>query len=44
MLFDDAVDGGQAQPGAFANILGGEKGFKDVFQSGRVHPTAGVDH
>ena len=29
VLLDDAVDNLEAQPGPFANILGGEKGFED---------------
>ena len=42
MLANDAVDGGEAQAGAFADILGGEEGLEDAIEGGRVHSGSGV--
>ena len=39
-LLDDAVDARQAEAGAFADLLGGEKRLKDVFARGGVHADA----
>ena len=42
VLLDDAVDGGQAEAGAFADLLGGEERFEDAVQRLLVHAAAGV--
>ena len=42
VLLDDAKDGGQAQPRAFAGFLGGEERFKDARQHVRRNSAAGV--
>ena len=44
MLFDDAVGRGQAQAGAFADILGGEERLENAFERALVHAHAGVGH
>ena len=43
-LFDDAIDGGEAEAGAFAFFLGGEEGFEDAGLSFLVHAVAGIGH
>ena len=42
MLLDNAIDGGQAQAGALADFLGGEKRLEEMAQGGVVHAAAGV--
>ncbi len=42
VLLDDAIDRGQTHASALAVLLGGEKGFEDMFASLRVHAEAGV--
>ncbi len=42
VLFDDAVDCGQAQSGPFAHLFGGEKGLEDFILGGGVHAAAVV--
>jgi hypothetical protein len=42
MLFDDAVDGGEAEAGAFAGNFGGEERFEDVRFGFGTHAGAGV--
>src|SRR6266540_1262393 len=42
VLFDDSIDGGQAQTRAFANFLGCEKWLKDPSQVLGRNTTAGV--
>ena len=42
MLLDDAIDGGQAQAGALADFLGGEKRLEQMAQRLVVHAQAGV--
>ena len=44
MLFDNAIDGGQTQAGAFADFLGGEKRLEHVAQRVGIHAAAGVGH
>src|ERR1035437_3308620 len=44
MLFDDAVDGGQAEAGALAHFLGGEERFKNALERAVIHAAAGVGH
>src|SRR5579885_2036955 len=41
-LLDDAIDGSEAESGAFAVFLGGEKWFEDVRLRFRVHADAGI--
>ena len=43
MLVDDAVNGGQAQAGTFADFLGGEKRLEQVAQRNGIHAASGVD-
>ncbi len=42
VLLDDAVDRGQTQAGALADILGGEKRLEDMIQRLFVHAAAVV--
>ena len=42
MLFQDAVNSGQAETGAFADFFGGKEWFEDAPERGRVHALAGV--
>ena len=42
VLSDNAVHGGQPQPGAFADFLGGEERLEDVLDDRLVHAAAGV--
>src|SRR6476469_8365270 len=39
---DDAEDGGQAETGALALLLGGEERLEDPGPDGRVHPVPGI--
>ena len=41
-LLDDAVDGGQAKPGALADVLRGKEGLEDLVQHFARHPAAVV--
>src|SRR5208282_2171559 len=41
-LLDDAVDGGEAKTGAFAQLFGGEEGLKDAGDGGFIHAATGV--
>src|ERR1700719_3648429 len=41
-LFDDAVDGGESEAGAFAFFFGGEKRFEDASLGFAVHALAGI--
>ena len=41
-LLNDAVNGGEAEAGAFAHRLGGEKRFEDVGESCGIHAMAGI--
>src|SRR6476619_6006014 len=41
-LFDDAIDHRQSEPGAFADLFGGEKRLEDASLCFRVHSTARV--
>ena len=40
VLLDNAIDGGQAQAGAFADFLGGEERLEDAGHGGGVHAAA----
>src|SRR5579863_5038196 len=42
ILFDDAVDHGKAQAGAFSYFLGGEEGLKNMGEDVRIHAYARV--
>ncbi len=42
MLLDDAVNGGQPKAGAFADVFGGEKRFKNALKIFRFNPAAGI--
>ena len=42
MLFDDSVNGGQAETGAFANFFRREERLEDAGQSAIVHAVPGV--
>ena len=44
MLFENAVAGRQAHPGAFANFLRGEERFEQTLLGAFVHAAAGVGH
>src|SRR5271157_5966762 len=41
-LLDDAVDGGEAEAGAFSLFLGGKEGLKDAGFGFLVHAVAGI--
>ena len=41
-LLHDAVDGGEAEPGALPRLLGGEERLEDAGLVGHVHADAGV--
>ena len=43
-LLDDAVDGGEAEPGAAADLLGGEERLEDLLHHLGRHAGAGVAH
>ncbi len=42
VVFDNTVNHGKAQAGAFPDFLGGEEGIKDIFQGGFIHPLTRV--
>ena len=42
MLFDDAIDGRQAEPGALAGFLGGKERFENPRQIFRVDARPGI--
>src|SRR5262249_22628292 len=42
MVGDDAVDDRKSEPGRFADILGGEEGFKDPLPRFGVHAAPGI--
>ena len=44
MLFHDAINGRQAQAGAFALGFGGKKRFKNALERIFIHALAGVTH
>ena len=43
-LLNDSVDGGQAQSGTLAGLLGGKEGIENMSLGFRVHAQAVVDH
>jgi len=43
-LFDDPLDGGQAQSGTLAGRLGGKEGIENMSQGFRIHAQAVVGH
>ena len=42
VLFDDAVDDGETQPGPLAHLFGGKERFEDTLLRGLVHARPGV--
>src|SRR5436309_2009684 len=42
VLFDDAIDSGEAQTSTFADFLCGKERFKDAFEGFGIHTAAGI--